>query len=196
MNVELQKSFHCNLNSHNFPIEYQTGNDKNMGNNLTSIKIRKIETADVALFVDYRLKYLTELQGEKAVQHIDIARNGLENYFTIAIKQNRFFAFAAEIDGVVVSFGGIVVKEIPGDFNCHTYFEGDILNMYTIPSARRKGIAQLILNALLKEAAILGISKVALHTSKEGDHLYRKNGFAEPVYPYLELVLKPENFTH
>jgi len=163
---------------------------------VSTVKIRKIKLTDVPMLVDYRLKYLAELQGEKAVQNIEVTRNGLNNYFTGAIKQNRFFAFAAEIDGVVVSFGGMVVKEIPGDFSCVTYREGDILNMYTVPAARRRGIAQLILNALLKEAVMLGISKVALHTSNDGEHLYRKNSFAEPVYPYLELVLKSENFTH
>lgn len=161
-----------------------------------SLKIRKIKLTEVPMLVDYRLKYLAELQGEKAVQNIDVTRKGLNNYFTDAIKQNRFFAFVAEFDGVVVGFGGMVVKEIPGDFSCATYREGDILNMYTIPAARRQGIAQLLLNALLKEAAILGISKVALHTSTDGEQLYRKNGFTEPLYPYLELVLKSENFTH
>lgn len=163
---------------------------------VSAIKLRRIELTDVPLLVDYRLKYLIELQGEQVVQNTETTREGLENYFRNAIKQNRFFAFAAETDGVVVSFGGMVVKEIPGDFSCSTYLEGDILNMYTVPAARRKGISQLILNALLKEAVTLGISKVALHTSKDGEHLYRKNGFAEPVYPYLELVIKPENFTH
>lgn len=163
---------------------------------ISAVKIRKIELNEVPMLVDYRLKYLAELQGEQAVQNIVSTRVGLEDYFRNAIIENRFFAFAAEIDGVVVSFGGMVVKEIPGDFSCVTYREGDILNMYTVPAARRRGIAQLILNALLKEASILGISKVALHTSTDGEPLYRKNGFTIPLYPYLELVLKSENFTH
>jgi GNAT superfamily N-acetyltransferase len=163
---------------------------------IKSTTTRKIELRDVALLVDYRLKYLAELQGEQAIQNVDTIRKELENYFTDAIKQNRFFAFAAEIGGVVVGFGGIVVKEIPGDFKQAIYLEGDILNMYTVPFARRKGISQVILNALLNEAVCRGISKVALHTTKDGEHLYRKNGFAAPVYPYLELVISPENFKH
>lgn len=163
---------------------------------ISALKIKKIQLQDVSLLVDYRLKYLAELQGEQAMQNIEVTRKGLEDYFSKGIKQKRFFAFIAEFDGVVVSFGGMVLKEIPGDFSSSTYLEGDILNMYTVPDARRKGISQLILHALIKEAVKRGISKVALHTSKDGEHLYRKNGFAEPVYPYLELVINPENFTH
>ena len=167
-----------------------------MNNKNSAIVLRMIEQNDIALLVEYRLKYLAEMQGEQAVQNIEATRKSLETYFAKMLDKNSFFAFGAELNGAVVSFGGMVVKEIPGDFISATYFEGDILNMYTVPEARRKGISQMILEALMKEAAARGISKVALHTSKDGEHLYRKNGFAEPVYPYLELVIKKENFTH
>lgn len=91
---------------------------------------------------------------------------------------------------------GMVIKEIPGDSNKSSYLEADVLNMYTIPEARRQGISSMILEQLLAEAKSMGISKLALHTSKDGEILYRKFGFAEPVYPYLELVLNTENFKH
>jgi len=70
-----------------------------------------------------------------------------------------FFAFMAELDGEIVSFGGMVIKKIPGDFNQSMYLEGDILNMYTIPAARRKGISAQILEHLITEARRRGISK-------------------------------------
>ena len=105
------------------------------------------------------------------------------------MNEQRLFAFLAENDTDVLSFGAMVLKKIPGDFNQSSYLEGDILNMYTIPLARRKGISGMILDQLLAEARRRGISKVALHTSKDGEKLYRKFGFNEPVYPVLELCL-------
>jgi GNAT superfamily N-acetyltransferase len=90
----------------------------------------------------------------------------------------------------------MVIKEIPGDSGKSSYLEGDILNMYTVPEARRQGVSSMILEQLLAEAKLMGISKVALHTSKDGEILYRKFGFSEPVYPYLELVLNTDNFSH
>ena len=62
--------------------------------------------------------------------------------------------------------------------------------MYTIPEARRKGISSLILERLLEEAKLMGMTKVALHTSKDGEKLYRNFGFAEPHYPYLERIIE------
>jgi ribosomal protein S18 acetylase RimI-like enzyme len=47
----------------------------------------------------------------------------------------------------------------------------------------------MILERLIEEAKKRGVSKVSLHTSKDGEKLYRKFGFSEPVYPVLELCL-------
>jgi len=83
----------------------------------------------------------------------------------------------------------MILKKIPGDFNQSSYLEGDILNMYTLPEYRRNGISSRILEELLKEARTMGISKVGLHCSKDGEPLYRKFGFEDPVYPYLERII-------
>lgn len=157
---------------------------------LAKINIRKVEATDIETMTAYRIAYLTELQGERSDEYKMTLRKELLTFFKITIEKGSFFALLAECEGEILAFGGMVIKQIPGDFNQSSYIEGDILNMYTIPSARRKGISSLILTQLLKEALNMGISKVALHTSKDGEQLYRKFGFNDSGYPYLELVLK------
>jgi GNAT superfamily N-acetyltransferase len=129
------------------------------------------------------------MQGERGLEYQQKLKSKLNQYFNEALAEDRFFAFLAEQDGEALSFGAMVLKKIPGDFNQTSYLEGDILNMYTVPFARRKGISGMILQELLNEAHNRGISKVSLHTSKEGEKLYRKLGFTEPIYPVLELRL-------
>lgn len=156
---------------------------------LSKIQIREIRTSEVELLTTYRIAYLLEMQGERSAKYQQRLIIELNKYFTEAIAEDRLFAFLAELKGEMLSFGAMVIKKIPGDFNQSSYLEGDILNMYTIPFARRKGISALILEQLLAEARRRGISKVALHTSKDGEKLYRKFGFSEPVYPVLELCI-------
>lgn len=156
-----------------------------------NIRLRKLGPEDISVLVKYRLQYLAELQGEMELTYVQQLQNDLMVYFGRAMRENRFMAVLAEMDGKVVSFGGMIIKEIPGDANRSTYLEGDILNMYTIPEARRKGISSLILEQLLEEARLLGMTKVSLHTSKDGEKLYRKYHFSEPVYPYLERIIEP-----
>ncbi|GET26077.1 GNAT family N-acetyltransferase [Prolixibacter sp. NT017] len=154
--------------------------------------VRKADVGDVPLLVAYRMRYLTELQGEMDERYKLKLLEDLTRYFDRALTEGRFIAFYAELEERVVSFGGMVIKEIPGDIYKTMYLEGDILNMYTVPEARRQGVSSVILEALLDEAKKRGISKVALHTSKDGEKLYRKYHFTEPVYPYLERSIDTE----
>jgi len=154
------------------------------------IKIRRVEAADVPQMTATRIDYLTEMQGERPDHYRQELQQNLRHFFLQAMEDGSFFALLAELDGIVVSYGGMILKKIPGDFNKSTYLEGDILNMYTLPDYRRKGISSLILKQLLIEAKSMGVSKVALHCSKDGEPLYRKFGFDDPVYPYLELIIE------
>lgn len=156
---------------------------------LSKINVREIGIDEVELLTTYRMAYLTEMQGERSEEYQIRLKNDLNQYFMEAIAENRCFAFLAQQGDDILSFGAMVLKKIPGDFNQSMYLEGDILNMYTVPFARRKGISALILQELLNEARNRGISKVSLHTSKDGEKLYRKFGFSEPAYPVLELCL-------
>jgi GNAT superfamily N-acetyltransferase len=156
---------------------------------LSNIQIREIGTSEVETLTTYRMAYLTELQGEQSEEYQLKLRQELNDYFTQALTEKRFFAYLAELKGEILSFGAMVIKKIPGDFNQSSYLEGDILNMFTVPFARRKGISAMILQQLINEAKNRGIGKISLHTSKDGEKLYRKFGFSEPVYPVLELCL-------
>lgn len=160
-----------------------------MSIDISNVQVREIGPHEVGILVEYRIAYLTELQGERDQKFQEKLKKDLKKYFTKAIAKKKIYAFLAELKGEVVGFGAMVIKEIPGDFNQTTILEGDILNMYTLPFARRKGISAMILEHLLGEARRLGLRKVSLHTSKDGEKLYRKYGFSEPFYPVLELCL-------
>ncbi len=173
----------------NKTCDITTNKNNAMQIDLSNIKIREIGLDEVELLTNYRIAYLTELQGEQSEEYQQKLILELNAYFKEALTENRFFAYLAELKGEILSFGALVIKKIPGDFNQSSYLEGDILNMFTIPGARRNGISAMILQQLINEAHNRGISKISLHTSKDGEKLYRKFGFSEPVYPVLELCL-------
>ncbi len=156
---------------------------------IENVTVRRVEITDIPKMTANRVDYLTEMQGERSEQYKLELQQTLQNFFQQSMLEGSFFALLAELEGKVLSYGGMILKKIPGDFNQSTYLEGDILNMYTLPEYRRKGISSLILQHLLAEAKAMGINKVALHCSIDGEPLYRKFGFDDPVYPYLELII-------
>ena len=157
---------------------------------IEKIMIRRVTNHDIPAMTAARLAYLTEMQGERPEVYLQELQQNLQSFFVQTMQEGSFFALLAEYEGKVVSYGGMILKKIPGDLNQSSYLEGDILNMYTLPEYRRQGISSMILKQLLVEAKTMGISKVALHCSKDGEPLYRKFGFADPAYPYLELVVE------
>jgi ribosomal protein S18 acetylase RimI-like enzyme len=148
-----------------------------------------VEEEDIPEMTAHRLNYLSEMQGEKAPEYLTKLERELMAFFRRHIREGNFYALVAESQGEILGYGAMVLRTIPGDLNQPSYMEGDILNMYTLPKARRQGVGRMILEALVSEARSMGLSKIGLHTSKAGEHLYRSFGFSEPQYPYLEMVL-------
>ncbi len=154
------------------------------------ITYRKIKHDEISLLVDYRLQFLVELQGLQTKENEQILRKELTNYFQTALSDNSFVGWIAELDSVVLGFGGMVIQKIPGNFKLTNGLEGYILNMYTIPEFRKNGICDKLIDKLVNEGTELGLNKIYLHASKDGIELYRKKGFIEPSLPELELFLK------
>ena len=153
------------------------------------IIITRVGTSDVEAMVACRLQYLAELQGERPASVVKELKSELTRYFTSGIQNATVIALVAIFEEKPVAYGAVVLRSVPGDFNGVAYVEGDVLNMYTIPVARRRGISKMLLLRLIDEAQRQGVSKLALHTTAAGEKLYRSVGFHNPVYPYLELEL-------
>lgn len=89
-------------------------------------------------------------------------------------------------DGRVAAGGGLIVHEWParpGDPNTRRAY---ILNVYTEPEYRKRGIARQIVAAIVEWCRAQGFQTVSLHASQDGRHLYEAMGFA----PTNEMRLK------
>lgn len=82
-------------------------------------------------------------------------------------------------DGGLVACGvGSVDQRLPGSSN-PTGRYGYIANMVTEPGFRGRGLATVVLAALLDWFSAQGIRTVDLHASAQGEPIYRAAGFAE-----------------
>jgi N-acetylglutamate synthase-like GNAT family acetyltransferase len=112
----------------------------------------------------------------------------LRAYFREAIPRGAFIAWLAEQEGEVVATSGMVVWQIPANNSVITGKMAYVLNMYTVPEARRQGICAALLEKMIEEAKALALSRVHLHATRAGEGIYRRRGFAEPSD--VELVLR------
>jgi GNAT superfamily N-acetyltransferase len=94
-----------------------------------------------------------------------------------AIRDGSFRGWLAEVDGNVVAGGGAFVTDWlshPGDLICR---KATVLNVYTDPEYRRRGIARKLMEVILDWCRREGFADVFLHASHEGRPLYEGLGF-------------------
>ena len=155
------------------------------------IVYRRAEIDDISDLVDYRVRFLNEQYSHPEDDDTETLRVSLLEYFSKAVPSNDFIAWLAEFDGKIIGTSGMVVWKMPARYRgVESGKLGYLLNFYTVPEARKKGIGTRLLNELIKEAQSLGLRYLHLHASKDGINIYRKAGFVEPKMP--ELVLKLE----
>lgn len=159
------------------------------------VNYRRVGTEDIEALVNCRMRFLSEL-GTRAGHHpkpdkSSILKEKLREYFSTAIPSNDCIVLLAEHDKKVVGTGALVVWRRPPRYGGLEYGRlGYILNLYTVPEARRNGICTRMLNELIREARALGLKYLHLHASEDGIRIYKKTGFVEPEQVELELVLE------
>src|SRR5215470_4330929 len=98
-------------------------------------------------------------------------------YLKKAIPEGSFRSWLACDDGKVVAGGAVVIVPWPAhayDLACR---RATILNVYTDPEYRRRGIAREIMHAMIAWCKQQGFARVTLHASEQGRHLYESLGF-------------------
>ncbi|MFX0108822.1 MAG: GNAT family N-acetyltransferase [Candidatus Hodarchaeota archaeon] len=156
-----------------------------------NIIFRRAGIDDVPDLIEYRVRFLSEQYNHPENYETRALRKALLEYFSKSIPSRDFIAWVAEYRQKLIATSGMVVWNIPARFRgVESGKLGYLLNFYTVPEARGKGIATRLLDELIKEARSLGLKYLHLHASKEGVTIYKKAGFVEPNMP--ELVLKLE----
>lgn len=151
---------------------------------------RRAGIDDVSAMVDLRVRFLSELYNHPEDAETAVIRKSLQDYFMKAIPSKEFTAWVAEYDAKIIGTGGMVVWQIPARYGgVETGKLGYLLNFYTIPEARRRGICTRLLNELIEEAKSSGLKYLHLRASKDGINIYRKAGFVEPHQTELGLRL-------
>jgi GNAT superfamily N-acetyltransferase len=84
----------------------------------------------------------------------------------------------------IVGGAGVLQRRVPphplngsGDMGLATGRQGVVLNVYTEPAWRRRGVAEFLMRHVLAWAADCGLETLVLHASTEGRPLYERLGF-------------------
>lgn len=145
----------------------------------SELKIRLATSDDVELLTELRLQMRRERETtELNISEDDFRQNNFD-YFNKFIADGSYVGVIAEINGKVAATGGICLHNHPPSYAIPNGRSACLLNMYTLPDFRGRGLASKIVAVLVDEARKCGCCQVFLNASVMGKGVYSKFGFTD-----------------
>ena len=140
--------------------------------------IRQADMADIPALVSLRMGLFCEV-GELDDPLADAALwQATQAYFSAAQADGSARSWLVEADGEAVACGTLALfvrPPYPGNLAGR---EAYLLNMYTVPAWRKRGMASALLDAMARHAQEQQLGKLWLHASTDGRAIYERFGFA------------------
>ena len=143
-----------------------------------SITIREAALSDIPEIARQRRRMCEDMNYTNAEVLSTMVRV-IEDYLKNAIPDGSFRSWLACDRARVVAGGAVVIVPWPAhayDLECR---RATILNVYTEPDYRRRGIARQIMETMIAWCKQQGFARVTLHASEHGRRLYESLGFVD-----------------
>jgi GNAT superfamily N-acetyltransferase len=153
---------------------------------LESITIRETSIADIPEILRQRRRMYEDMRYTDR-SALDAMCSLSAGYLQRAFADGSFHAWLAFVDGHAVAGGAVIVSPWlahPYDLECR---RATILNVYTEPEYRRRGIARRLMRTMIDWCRQQGLARITLHASDDGRHLYESLGFEDSNEMRLKL---------
>jgi GNAT superfamily N-acetyltransferase len=139
--------------------------------------LRRATPGDVEALVRLRVALLREMGAVDEVGSAPLAA-AIRRYLETELPAERFLAWVGtDADGAVVACGGLVFLQKPPSPGNYSGREAYIMNMYTAPEWRGRGVASRMFAAIVRHAREAGAESARLHATEDGRAIYERSGF-------------------
>ena len=151
---------------------------------MSEVNIRSATPSDIPEILSQRRRMYEDMHYSAANLLTEMVRITAA-YLEVAMRNQTFHAWLACIDRPIAG-GAVIISPWPAhpyDLECR---RATILNVYTEPEYRRRGVARQLMQTMIAWCESEGLARVTLHASDDGRHLYESLGFE----PSNEMRLK------
>lgn len=151
------------------------------------IKVEIADLKDINELVQMRLDYLTEDYGGLTEIQSEKIRNQLPMYYHNHLNKDLFVYVVRSEKIISCSF--LLVSEKPANPSFINGITGTVLNVYTKPEFRKKGIAGKIMEFLISDAKKMKLDFIELKATDDGYNLYKSVGFEDSFSEYHNMKI-------
>ena len=142
-------------------------------------KYRKATIEDIDELVRTRIIVLRAANKLSDDVDMSVVEKESKAYYKRALETGEHIAYLVYDNGLFIGAGGVSFYQVMPTYHNPSGKKAYIMNMYTNPQYRRRGIAFHTLDLLVKYAREQGISQIALEATDMGRPLYEKYGFVK-----------------
>lgn len=161
--------------------------------NIKMIQIRRANINDLNSLVLFRIALFKEMELLDGKREEQSFQRACEQFFKQFIPKEEFLSWVAENNGIIIATSGLVIFQKPPSPGNNSGKEAYIMNMYTLPEWRKKGIASKLLKEILDFLRKKEITVISLHTTEIGRNTYEEIGFIL-TNNEMKLSIKKESF--
>ena len=162
-----------------------------------TVTYRRGTLDDLEAFLPLRMAMLREVGMCPAEPLYTELLNANRRYFQAKIPSGAYLLWLAEADAEIIATSGVLLFERPPTGENPTGLDGYVMNMYTLPQWRGRGIATRLMAIMLEEMRARGAGRLWLHATPAGKAIYERFGFTlvnanlrPGAYPEMELPLR------
>lgn len=140
---------------------------------------KKATIQDIDILVETRIEVLRAANKLNATVDMKEVEKQSYDYYKSSLAENTHTAYLVYSGDKFIGAGGISYFRVMPTYHNPTGYKAYVMNMYTVPEYRRKGVAYKTLELLVADAKIRGISAISLEATDMGRPLYEKYGFVK-----------------
>jgi GNAT superfamily N-acetyltransferase len=144
------------------------------------IEFKKVGIEHLEILVDLRIEFIKDIHPEIDLQLLEKIQKATLTYFNDLLKNNSYIGFIGKNNDEIICTAGLLIYYLPPLNNENYRKIGHVLNFYTKPAYRKKGIGLKLMNYIKDKAKEEKINRLVLNSTKMGFSIYKKAGFIEP----------------
>jgi GNAT superfamily N-acetyltransferase len=145
---------------------------------MSNYAIRPIRPGDAAAVARHRVRMFADM-GELTVEEAAPLATASEAQLEPLIASGEYRGWLAEADGAVVAGVGFFLHRLlPRREDLGLRQEAYVVNVYTDPAHRRRGLSRRLMEELIGWSRAQGLTRLTLHASVHGRPMYESLGFA------------------
>ena len=138
---------------------------------------RRATLDDIEILTRTRIKVLRAANSLDDSADMSAVERQSRDYYIDALKNGTHLAYLVFEDGRFAGSGGVSFYTVMPTFHNPSGQKAYIMNMYTEPDYRRRGIAYKVLDLLVSVSRERNVSFITLEATNMGKPLYKKYGF-------------------